>query len=180
MKGSRGANQRLLLWMCNNIFLSVSVNAPRMFPLSRVRISQHLLDTLTQTLPLCDRINASGKETGWVSASPLDLFIFHMNNPPSAHLTWLTWLFEICVVTQAWASLHGKWPTSPSPPPSSQWTATRWHWRPRVPLKTQSSASSWERSSKRPPPTTGRLRWEVKGPTCAMQNLLFRLLWKRF
>uniref|UniRef100_A0A669EGS8 Fatty acid binding protein 3, muscle and heart n=1 Tax=Oreochromis niloticus TaxID=8128 RepID=A0A669EGS8_ORENI len=64
MKGSRGANQRLLLWMCNNIFLSVSVNAPRMFPLSRVRISQHLLDTLTQTLPLCDRINASGKETG--------------------------------------------------------------------------------------------------------------------
>lgn len=81
MKGSRGANQRLLLWMCNSIFLSVSVNAPRTFPLSRVRISQHLLDTPAQTFPLCERISASGRETGWVSASPLDLFLFHRDNP---------------------------------------------------------------------------------------------------
>lgn len=64
MKGSPGANQQLLLWMCNNIFLSVSVNTPRTFPLSRVRISQHLLDTLVQPLPLCERISASGRETG--------------------------------------------------------------------------------------------------------------------
>lgn len=64
MKGSPGANQRLLLWMCNNIFLSVAVNTPRTIPLSRVRISQHLLDTLVQPLPLCERISASGRETG--------------------------------------------------------------------------------------------------------------------
>lgn len=92
-EGQTHTNQRLLLWMCNNIFLSVSVNTPRTFPLSRVRISQHLLDTLVQPLPLCERISASGRETGWVSASPLDLFISHGDNPPSAHLTWLTWLF---------------------------------------------------------------------------------------
>lgn len=39
---------------------------------------------------------------------------------------------------------------------------TRWHWRPRAPLRIPSSPSSWERSSTRPPLTTGRLRWEVK------------------